>query len=149
MSTIVTTLVLASAFVVTIRVVMWVYDRIKEWREEFVPEDPLISELKARLQTVVSPEIIQGLTFKSSNESYTVNKRHVHLCLRNQESGKPYPINMLMYVALHEIAHVMCPEIGHTPLFHTTFNELLKDDAGHPLFERVLIPRCNGFSTDF
>jgi flagellar basal body-associated protein FliL len=28
-------------------------------------------------------------------------------------------------------------------------NELLKDDAGHPLFERVLIPRCNGFSTDF
>jgi len=28
-------------------------------------------------------------------------------------------------------------------------NELLKDDAGHALFERVLIPKCNGFSTDF
>jgi hypothetical protein len=128
MSTIVTTLVLACGFVMTIKALMWVYSHIeRKLRERFIPEDPLVTELKVRLKQVVSPKIIQGLTFTSSNESYTVNKRHVHLCLRNRESGTPYPMNMLMYVALHEIAHVMCPEIGHTPLFHATFESLLKD----------------------
>lgn len=125
--TIVITLALTCGFVITIQALMWLYSSIKAWRQNFVPQDPLITAVKARLQKVVSPKIIQGLTFKSSNESYTVNKRHVHLCLRNRESGNPYPMNMLMYVALHEIAHVVCPEIGHTPLFHTTFDELLKD----------------------
>ena len=27
----------------------------------------------------------------------------------------------MMYVALHEISHIACPEIGHTPLFKNIF----------------------------
>ena len=30
-----------------------------------------------------------------------------------------------MYVAIHELAHIGCPEIGHTPLFNKIFRFLL------------------------
>ena len=33
---------------------------------------------------------------------------------------------MLMYVAIHELGHVLCDEIGHTPKFHRIFRELLE-----------------------
>ena len=30
-----------------------------------------------------------------------------------------------MYVAIHELAHVLCDEIGHTEKFYEIFNNLL------------------------
>ena len=33
---------------------------------------------------------------------------------------------MLIYVALHEVAHVLCDEVGHTQKFHSIFEDLLK-----------------------
>ena len=47
-------------------------------------------------------------------------------CLRSKNDNKLHDINELMYVAIHEIAHVGCPEIGHTPLFLKINKILLK-----------------------
>ena len=35
-------------------------------------------------------------------------------------------MNMLIFVTLHEIAHCLCDEIGHTDRFNDIFNELLE-----------------------
>ena len=57
------------------------------------------------------------LTFDGHDESYTINKKKVHICMRD-EHDKYYEDNMLMYVLLHELAHCKCKSIGHTDEFH-------------------------------
>jgi len=59
--------------------------------------------------------------------SYTVNKgEEIALCLRSRKTGKLHDINIIMYVVLHELAHVACPEIDHTELFKKIFVFFLK-----------------------
>ena len=54
--------------------------------------------------------------------SFTVNKgEEIALCLRSTDTGELHDINLVMYVVLHELAHVACPEIDHTPLFKEIF----------------------------
>lgn len=83
----------------------------------------MIVELHA-MMSVVDPEACNSITIKKGDKSYTVNKKHMHLCLNN-EKGDYFNKNMLMYVALHELAHVKCKSIGHTPEWHKIFDDLL------------------------
>jgi len=58
--------------------------------------------------------------------SYTVNKgEEIALCLRSKETGKLHDLNIILYVTIHELAHVACPEVDHTPLFKKIFIFLL------------------------
>ena len=58
-------------------------------------------------------------TPRSSATSYTVNKGvQMVVCLRSKETGEIHDMNELMYVTIHEMAHIGCPEKHHTPLFH-------------------------------
>lgn len=59
--------------------------------------------------------------------SYTVNKgQEIALCLRSKQTFKLHDINLIMYVVIHELAHVACPENDHTELFRKIFKFLLK-----------------------
>lgn len=64
----------------------------------------------------------------SLQTSYTVNKgESIIFCIRSKDINKYlntdniHDYNIIMYVTLHEIAHVACPEYGHTPLFNSIF----------------------------
>lgn len=58
--------------------------------------------------------------------SYTINKGdEILLCIRSKESGQLHDINLIMYVVLHELAHVACPEEQHTKLFQKIFTFFL------------------------
>ena len=92
--------------------------------EAFTNEDPMIVEIHSML-AVVDPDAANSITIKKGEKSYTVNKKHMHLCLMNEE-GSYFNKNMLMYVALHELAHVKCKSIGHTPEWNGLFDELLQ-----------------------
>lgn len=65
----------------------------------------------------------------SSNEkytSYTINKgEKIVFCLRSKLFNNIHDMNTLMYVVIHEMAHIGCPEYGHTPLFKEIFKFLL------------------------
>ncbi len=61
--------------------------------------------------------------------SYTLNKgSYVVFCLspRKVNSDSVYDINTLMYVAIHELAHIVTVSVGHTPEFTKNFKSLLK-----------------------
>lgn len=66
--------------------------------------------------------------------TYTINKKHIHICLRSRDQYKKlYDINDLMYVTIHELAH-MCnytiegtPINGHGIEFQKIFKKLTKD----------------------
>jgi predicted metal-dependent hydrolase len=57
--------------------------------------------------------------------SFSVNKgEEIAFCLRSKKSGTLHELNLIMYVALHEMAHIACPEIGHGILFQKIFKFL-------------------------
>ena len=55
--------------------------------------------------------------------SYSINKgEQIVFCLRSRNNmDELHDLNVIMYVALHEISHVACPEYDHTPLFNEIF----------------------------
>lgn len=69
--------------------------------------------------------ILKNLVMVEDNESYTINKKIIHLCTKEPRSGKYYDKNTLMFVVLHELAHVICDDIGHTDNFSIINNALL------------------------
>jgi hypothetical protein len=70
--------------------------------------------------------------------SYTVNKgEEIALCLRSKKNEKLHDLNLIMYVVLHELAHVACPEVDHTELFKKIFVFLLKIAVTLKIYKKV------------
>ena len=98
-----------------------------------VKEHFLISDLKEQLTIVDSK--FNDLDIREAASSYTEDKSIIYLCLRD-EKGQFYPMNTLMYVALHEIAHLLNKEdFGHTPAFHKVFDRLLCKAANKGVYD--------------
>lgn len=110
-----------SSIIVTALVFLYVVtNRI---HEKYLEEDPVLMGLKQELVTCF-PEIDNAILLKGK-KSYTINKKQIYICLKD-EKGEYYNKNMLKYVILHELAHVLCDEIGHTEKFHKIFEEILR-----------------------
>jgi predicted metal-dependent hydrolase len=63
---------------------------------------------------------------KSNITSYSLNKGdQIILCLYNYKTNKFYDLNTLIYVSIHELAHVANPTIGHDDSFYYILNILL------------------------
>lgn len=60
-----------------------------------------------KLSEKYKPSIISEAAMDKRYTTYTVNKEDMHICLRTRDdSEKVYDINLLMYVVLHELAHL-------------------------------------------
>ena len=92
-----------------------------------------------RLAQNFNPDSISEGTEKSSYTSYSVNKgEKIVFCLRSRdENEKLIDINTLMYVAIHELAHLMTKEIGHPPEFWRNFKILLREAMVIGVYEKV------------
>jgi hypothetical protein len=88
------------------------------------PTDPKIARMKKRFSDTVfqeaNPEeqsLKEGMTPSKPSTSYTLNKGDVMvLCIRNVD-GSMVDINTLMYVSIHELAHILSSSLNHTPEF--------------------------------
>lgn len=90
---------------------------------EAYTNDPILKELQRQL-AILDPEF-KSIDINEGNKSYTINKKKVYICLKDEE-GRYYDRNMLVYVILHELAHVKNKnDIGHTSKFYSIFNDLL------------------------
>lgn len=96
----------------------------RQVKEFHLQDDPMLHTLKEILKPV--HPIFNNLKLYKADQSYTINKTSTFLCLYD-ENGDYYPINMLIYVLLHEVAHsINTKDIGHTEEFHRIFDELLE-----------------------
>jgi hypothetical protein len=87
--------------------------QIRQWVQNFSPD----------------PNRFEEATPDAEHTSYSVNKgEKVHLCLRQREGGSEALVseNIMVFVSLHEMAHVITPSLGHGPDFWNNFAWLLK-----------------------
>lgn len=66
----------------------------------------------------------------ATHTSYSINKgQEIHLCLRHRSGANESIVdeNVMVFVALHELAHVCTESIGHGPDFWNNFGWLLKE----------------------
>jgi hypothetical protein len=118
-------------------IVGWViYNQVYE---HYSQDDPKLKDLKVRLEDFFDNKknwenhlkilndknIMKSINFYRGEKSYTINKKKVYICLKD-EDGNYYDDNTLFYVIAHELSHVICDEIGHTEKFHHIFETLLK-----------------------
>ncbi len=110
--------------------------------EFFLEGDPKIDELLdavepifqsdnyyvGNLEPLNNRDVLNEIKVYKGKKSYTINKKRVFLCLKDK-NGQYYNDNMLIYVFLHELAHVICDEVGHTQKFHDIFQDIL--DLAH------------------
>ena len=82
-----------------------------------------------RLVRKFNPESLMETAKGSKHTSYSVNKgEKIVLCLRARDgTDKLEDVNTLMFVALHEIAHIMTKSIGHKKEFWKNFKFLLNN----------------------
>lgn len=82
-----------------------------------------------RLEKNYKVENISEGSSESSYTSYSVNKgEKIVFCLRQKYDKNIFvDENVLMYVATHEISHLMTKEIGHTDIFWKNFKFLLEE----------------------
>lgn len=92
------------------------------------PDKPQVKRLLQRFQA--NPDRILESTPDAAHTSYSVNKgEKVHLCLRQRQGGDESLVNenVMVFVALHEMAHVITDSVGHEPEFWNNFGWLLKE----------------------
>lgn len=78
----------------------------------------------------------------SGYTSFSVNKgEKIVMCIRSrdgtEDNGDIERFNTLMYVVLHEIAHLVTEEIGHTKLFWDNFRWILDESEKIGAYKKV------------
>ena len=92
-----------------------------------------------RLNKRFNPNAIVETESNSKHTSYSINKgEKIVLCLRSRD-GKNRLVdkNVLMFVALHELAHVMTKSVGHTKEFWDNFEFILKESVSINVYKHI------------
>jgi|TARA_Y100000389_G_scaffold205122_1_gene263540 predicted metal-dependent hydrolase len=92
-----------------------------------------------RLLSNYNQDNISEGTETSNYTSYSVNKgEKLVFCLRSRDGTNTFvDENVLMYVATHELSHLMTKEIGHPDSFWENFKSLLQDAIDVGVYKKV------------
>jgi hypothetical protein len=136
--------------IVIILFLCWVVTtHIFTYMEEYVQQDdPKILEIKEKLIPLFSKDVkhsgflevinrrdvFDEIYMYKGDKSYTINKEKVFLCLKDK-NDEYYSMNILVFVTLHELAHVLSTTIGHDKNFNDIFDALLKKAAEMKIYD--------------
>jgi hypothetical protein len=93
----------------------------------------------SRLKEKFNPNNMREAIHEKDSTSYTINKGEMmHLCLRNKDENKTlHEHNLLMFVIIHELAHIASKSIGHNKEFYDNFKFLLNEAASMHIYHPV------------
>jgi hypothetical protein len=101
---------------------------------------PYIIQLKEKIKNVIIRESASDSTYTS----YTINKgEQIIFCIRSKsissvlKNDDIHDFNLVMYVLLHEISHVACPEYDHTPLFKKIFRFICEEAIEMGIYQKI------------
>lgn len=91
-----------------------------------------------RLIKKFKSENIRESASNSKYTSYSINKgEKIVLCMRSKETQQLEKKNTLLFVSLHELAHIMTLSVGHTDEFWNNFRFLLKQAVKLGIYKHV------------
>ena len=92
-----------------------------------------------RLYKNFNPEAFSETTPDAKYTSYSVNKgEKIVFCLRDKKEGETLvKENIITFVSIHELAHLMTKSIGHEPEFWANFKLLLKISIDNGLYKNI------------
>lgn len=98
-------------------------------RSYYRHDNPVINNVRENFAKI-NQEYAQ-IPIREGDSSYTEGKKFITLCLKNPETGEYYDMNTIMYVALHELAHLISESYGspgneHNQEFRSNFSLLLE-----------------------
>ena len=105
----------------------------------YLKENNVKDKRVQRLVEKYNPKNISESIPNTNYTSYSVNKgEKIVFCIRSKdEKQKLVNINTIMFVAIHEIAHVMTKSIGHTDEFWDNMKYLLKKGIKIGIYNKV------------
>ena len=93
---------------------------VEHIKKAYPPDDSRVILLKENFD----PNVLKEGADNSGYTSYSINKgEQIILCLRSK--NKLMDINVMMFVAIHELAHLANETVGHDTAFWETFKMLL------------------------
>lgn len=101
-------------------------EKIKKYSKKASLEE--MKDNISRLKNRFRPDNISESTPHEKYTSYSVNKgEKIVFCLRSKDKKETLvKENVIVFVAIHELAHVMTKSVGHTDEFWANFQFLLK-----------------------
>lgn len=104
-------------------------------KNKYIEYQPYITQLHEKIKNVIVMESSKDSVYTS----YSVNKgEQIVFCLRSRKiKNQLHKLNLLMYVVLHEISHVACPEYGHTNLFKKIFSFITSVAIDIGLYKKI------------
>jgi len=107
----------------------YINQRVQKLINFLLKKYPNNSEIKRLYERYDSNSLSEG-TYNKKYTTYTLNKgSKIVYCLRKRDGSKQlHDINLLMFVTIHELAHIMSNSTNHTDEFQHNF-KLLAEEA--------------------
>jgi len=113
-------------------------DSLKNLVNGLNENDDSKGEYIKQLKESFNPEYITENIPGSIYVAYSVNKgEELSLCIRDKGSEAFIDNNTIIFVAIHELSHIMTPETGHTPLFWDNMKYLLEQASSQGIYMPV------------
>ena len=102
-------------------------------KSKFSHDHPILKQVSLNFSKL-DPEYSK-IPIQMGDSAYTENKEIITLCLKDPDTKKYYDMNTIMYVALHELAHVNSKTHGHNSEFKKNFAILLRDASRKKIYD--------------
>ena len=113
-------------------------DSLKNLVNSLNENDDSKGEYIKNLKESFNPEYITENIPGSIYVAYSVNKgEELSLCIRDKDTEEFIDDNTIIFVAIHELSHIMTPETGHTPLFWDNMKFLLEQASSQGIYMHV------------
>lgn len=108
---------------------------VNKFKLKFDNRDERINTLLSRF----NPNELREALPKNNQTSYSINKgEKIVICLRSRNKNETITdVNTLVFVALHELAHLMSISIGHNTEFWNNFRFIL----AHAIYWKIYTPQ--------
>lgn len=109
-------------------------ESLMEALKKSFPNKPQVQRLVQNFQS--DPNRFLESTPDAEHTSYSVNKgEQVHFCLRQRDGTESLvDENVMVFVAIHEMAHMITKSIGHDAEFWNNFGWLLREAESRNLY---------------
>lgn len=91
-----------------------------------------------RLVKNFNPDNVSEGSNENGYTSYSINKgEKIILCIRHKDTNEIIDTNVLLYVTIHELAHLMTKDVGHTPMFWNNFKFILTEAVNIGVYKKI------------